>query len=101
MIQTLFGPLSTNPEIFDTTKFGEFQYFQRTLFLTAFDKIPLLRSNWTVKTCEFTEICKLFENLAKCDMNRAPKILATSPDAMLIGQIYLKRTVNIPENVST
>ena len=78
-----------------------FNIFRGPCFWQLLDRIPLLRSNWTVKTCEFTEISKLFGNLAKYDVNWAPKILATSPDAMLIGQIYLKRTVNISENVST
>ena len=59
---------------FDTTKFGEFQYFQRTLFLTIFRQKYLSHGRLAVKkTDDFLKSLSRYETLLnhpKCGMNQ-------------------------------
>ena len=63
-----------NPEIFDTTKFGGFQYFQRTLFLIIFRPKYLAYGRLAVKkTDDFLKSLSRYETLLnhpKCGMNQ-------------------------------
>ena len=70
MKQTLFGPLSTNPEIFDTTKFGGFQYFQRPCFWPSLDRNTLHTGVRPVKNWWFLRNPNMVENFGKCGMNQ-------------------------------